>query len=165
MKYCYHCGTKLIEKYLKNEGMIPYCETCKQYVFPIFSTACSMIVLNPTKDKILLIKQYGKDRYVLVAGYINKGEDAESTVKREVKEEMGLEVDELEFNQSQYFPPSNTLMINFSCVAKSEDFTMNEEVDEAKWMSIEEVYDMIAKNSLAQSFLKHYLDNHKKDRK
>jgi len=124
-----------------------------------------MIVLNPTKDKILLIKQYGRDRYVLVAGYINKGEDAESTVKREVKEEMGLEVDELEFNQSQYFPPSNTLMINFSCVAKSEDFTMNEEVDEAKWMSMEEVYDMIAKNSLAQSFLKHYLDNHKKDRK
>ncbi len=164
MKYCYHCGTKLKEKYLENEGMIPYCETCRQYVFPIFSTACSMIVLNPTQDKILLIKQYGKDRYILVAGYVNKGENAESTVIREIKEETGLDVAQLKFNQSQYFAPSNTLMINFSCVAKSEDFVLNNEVDEAKWMPITEVYEMIAKNSLAQSFLKHYLDNRKESK-
>ena len=73
MKYCVECGTKLIYKELENEGMIPYCEKCHEYRFPIFSSAVSMIILNPDKNKILLIKQYGKPSYILVAGYINKG--------------------------------------------------------------------------------------------
>ena len=55
MKYCFECGTKLIEKTLKNEGNIPYCEKCGEYRFPIFSTAVSMIVKNPAQNKILLI--------------------------------------------------------------------------------------------------------------
>ena len=47
MKYCYECGTKLTEKFLENEGMIPYCETCQEFRFPIFSTAVSMEIFNP----------------------------------------------------------------------------------------------------------------------
>ena len=39
MKYCVECGTKLIYKELENEGMIPYCEKCHEYRFPIFSSA------------------------------------------------------------------------------------------------------------------------------
>ena len=121
MKYCMECGTKLTERFLKNEGMIPYCENCQAYRFPVFSTAVSMEVQNPSKDKILLIKQYGKDRYVLVAGYVNLGESAEHTVAREVKEEIGLDVREISFEKSEYFPETNTLMLNFSCVAETED--------------------------------------------
>ena len=57
MKYCYECGTLLELRELDDEGLIPYCKSCEQYRFPIFSTAVSMIVENPTKDKILLIQQ------------------------------------------------------------------------------------------------------------
>ena len=89
MEYCMECGTKLTERFLKNEGMVPFCEQCNAYRFPVFSVAVSMEVLHPDKDKVLLIKQYGKDRYILVAGYINKGESAEHTVVREVREEIG----------------------------------------------------------------------------
>ena len=70
MKYCYECGTLLTERFLENEGNIPYCETCGCYRFPIFSTAVSMIVLHPERDKILLIQQYGRDSNILVAGYV-----------------------------------------------------------------------------------------------
>ena len=52
MKYCVECGTKLIYKELENEGMIPYCEKCHEYRFPIFSSAVSMIILNPDKSKL-----------------------------------------------------------------------------------------------------------------
>ena len=60
MKYCSTCGHPLIVKELEHEGMIPFCEHCKEYRFPIFNTAVSMVVLNPQKDKILLIL---KDNY------------------------------------------------------------------------------------------------------
>ena len=77
MQYCLFCGTKLQIRELEGEGMIPFCEKCGEYRFPVFNTAVSMIVTNTDRDKILLIKQYGRDRYILVAGYVNKGEDAE----------------------------------------------------------------------------------------
>lgn len=51
MKYCSTCGHPLILK--EHEGRIPYCEQCQEYRFPVFSTAVSMVVLNPEKDKIL----------------------------------------------------------------------------------------------------------------
>ena len=98
MEYCRFCGTQLVPRELKNEGMVPYCEKCGEFRFPVFSTAVSMIVMNRRRDRILLIKQYGRDSYILVAGYVNKGEDAENTVRREVAEETGLRVVELHFN-------------------------------------------------------------------
>lgn len=158
MEYCYKCGTKLENRFLEDEGMVPYCHCCQEYRFPIFSTACSMIVMNKEKDKVLLIKQYNRDAYILVAGYVNIGESVEHTVIREVKEETGLDVIGLEFNQSEYFPKSNTLMINFSCVVDSEEFELNDEVDEAKWMSFKDAYDNIMAHSLAKSFFKHYIN-------
>ena len=63
MEYCYDCGTKLVIKELEHEGLIPYCNKCKKYVFPIFSAAVSMIITDMDEKNVLLIKQYGKDFY------------------------------------------------------------------------------------------------------
>lgn len=162
MKFCYECGTKLIPKELANEGEIPFCTGCSTFRFPIFSTATSMIILSPNKDKILLIKQYGKQHNILVAGYVNKGEDAEQTVMREVKEEVGLDVKVLHLNKTKYFEPSNTLMLNFVCISDSEDLSgMTDEVEEANWFAIDEAYANMKPESLAAQFVKHFLDNQK----
>jgi NAD+ diphosphatase len=162
MKFCVECGTKLEEKFLEGEGMIPYCDTCKQHRFPIFNTAVSMVVLNEAGDKSLLIKQYGRDFYILVAGYVNKGESAENAVSREVKEEVGLDVTRCLFNKSEYFERSNTLMLNFVCYVKDECLDgMTEEVDHAEWFTIEEARKNIKEDSLAQRFLEHFVVNKK----
>lgn len=160
MKYCYECGTKLMDKYLEGEGMIPYCEKCGQYRFPIFNTAVSMEVLNPSQDKVILIQQYGRTRNILVAGYVNRGESAEEAVVREVREELGLEVGQIRFNKSKFYAGSNTLMINFSCVASSEDLSRRktDEVDYVRWYSLDEARENVYHGSLAEEFLLHYLD-------
>ena len=159
MKCCYECGTPLVEKYLEKEGMVPYCPKCHQFRFPIFNTAVSMEVLSPDKTRILLIQQYGKKRNILVAGYVNRGESAEQAVAREVKEEIGLTVHDITFNESQFFEPSNTLMLNFSCVADSEDLSgVTDEVDHAEWYERSETPQAIAQNSLAQQFLLAFLN-------
>ena len=159
MKYCYECGNKLINKELENEGIIPYCEKCGEYRFPIFSTAVSMIVENQDKTKILLIQQYGSKDNILVAGYISKGESAEQAVIREVKEETGLDITELSYNKSEYFPKTNTLMINFVCTAADDDLSGvdSAEVDKAAWFSRSEAAEKIRPGSLAKKFLMNYL--------
>ena len=155
MSYCEKCGTLLVERFLENEGMIPYCEHCGQYRFPMFNTAVSMVVYSPDHSKILLIQQYGKARNILVAGYVNKGESAEEAVVREVKEETrSSRWWTIGSIRSEYLAKSNTLMVNFACTVDSENFTLRKgEVDRAGWFSVEEARAQIYHDSLAEKFL------------
>lgn len=151
-----------MDKELEGEGIIPYCEHCQTYRFPIFSTAVSMVVRNPENSKILLIKQYGRDWNILVAGYVNKGEAAEHAVAREVMEEMGLQVSDIRFNRSEYFEPSNTLMLNFTCIADTDDLSgMTDEVDSAAWYPFTEAASQVKQESLAEKFLLSFLEKWK----
>ncbi len=157
MKHCVECGTQLVSKHLENEGDIPFCGSCDQFRFPIFNTAVSMVVLDLSKQKALLVKQYGRDDYILVAGYVSKGESAEDTVAREIKEETGLDVIDMEFNKSEYFEKSNTLMLNFSCrVSDMSLENTNHEIDHADWFDLEQARVQIKQGSLAQRFLEAY---------
>lgn len=158
MPFCAECGTELILKEHQTEGTVPFCEKCGEYRWPGFNTAVSMVVFDHTKEHILLIRQYGRPFYVLVAGYVNKGEDAEDAAVREIREEIGAEVAELGFNHSRYFPPSNTLMLNFTAVLRNEELHTNEEVDDWKWFTIEEARKNVKPHSLAAAFLNGYLD-------
>lgn len=166
MKYCYTCGYKLEMKELEHEGMVPYCEKCKEYRFPIFSTAISMVVLNPTEDKILMIQQYNRPNNILVAGYINKGECAEEALRRELKEEIGRDVLRYRYLKSEYFENTNTLIWNFAVVIDSESLSdISEwEVDQANWFTFEEAKIEVKQNSLAQRFLYNFFTLYERDK-
>ena len=159
MPYCEECGAELQERYLENEGIVPYCQACGVYRFPKYNVAVSIITVDDEAEKILLIKQYSKDSYILVAGYVGKGESAEETVARELREETGLAAGRIIYNRSAYFPPSNTLMLNFTChIRGNSKITLTDEVDEATWFSYKEARENIRPDSLAQRFLNAYLD-------
>ena len=72
--------------------MVPYCPNCQEFRFPMFNSAVSALVLNPKKDKILLIQQYGHKDNIIIAGYVTKGENAKQALFREIKEETGLTI-------------------------------------------------------------------------
>ncbi len=158
--FCQKCGHKLISRFLENEGNIPYCENCGEFRFPMFNVAISAIVHDPSGEKIALIQQYGRTDNILVAGYLSLGESAEQALIREVKEELGLDVVKYHFNASEYFKPSNTLMVNFACQVSSDELThCNEEIDHIEWYSKEEAREAIKPESLARKFLLHWLDH------
>lgn len=158
-KFCHECGTKLTQKELENEGIIPFCPKCEAYRFPVYNVAVSMIVINKKTDKILLIKQYGKDYYVLVAGYVNRMEQLEHAVAREIKEETGMNVSQIKFNRTRFYEPSDVLMCNFTAFVEDDsDFCVNEEIDDYCWFTYEEARKNIRQNSLAAYFLNAYLD-------
>lgn len=157
MKYCYVCGEKLEEKECYNcgvlDGLFPFCPKCGEFRFPFFNSAVSMVIFNKDCSKTLLIKQYGRDFNILVAGYVNKGETLETALERELKEETGLCAVEYKFNKSRYYEKSNSLINNFIVRIKNEEFTLNAEVDFAKWYTLDEAKEAVYKNSLAEYFL------------
>ncbi|MBQ7521281.1 MAG: NUDIX domain-containing protein [Clostridia bacterium] len=153
-KYCYVCGEKLTEKQCKDEGVVKYCGHCEEFRFPLYSSAVSMVIFNPKKDKILLIQQYGMKSNILVAGYINKGETPQQALQREIKEEVGLNAVEWNYNDSMYFDKTETLMHNFVVVVDSENLKIKEnEVDTAQWFTVKEAVEYIRPNSMAKKFL------------
>ena len=159
MNYCMQCGAKLRLKYHETEEKdIPFCDSCGAFRYPVFNTAVSMIVQSRDRSRVILIQQYGKPFYVLVAGYVNHGEDAEAAVVREVREELGLTVETLRFNRSHYFAPTNTLMLNFTVTVAEEDPHPNWEVDSWRWFGAEEARRSVKPNSLASAFLNGYFD-------
>jgi NAD+ diphosphatase len=131
--FCKECGQSLSEKMCDNEGVVPFCNHCNQYRFPAFNTAISTIILNSSQDKILLIQQYGRKDNILVAGYVTKGETLETTLIREIQEEVNLTIKNYQYMSSEYHPKSNILMCNYLCVANSENLSQtNHEIDEAR---------------------------------
>jgi NAD+ diphosphatase len=157
--YCEKCGNLLTQKSCGLDGLVPFCTACNEYRFPWFNSAVSSIVLNPTKDKVLLIQQYGKTDNILVAGYITKGENAKETLIREIKEEVDLDVVEFFYNDNEYYKPSNTLIHNYVAVTNREDFTLTDEVDKAQWFTFEDAVKYIKPNSFAQNFLNKAIKN------
>lgn len=158
---CYECGTKLEIKELLHEGLIPYCPKCREFRFPIFSSAVNIVILNKEQTKTLFVKQYGIDNYRLVAGYINKGENAEEALIRELNEELGVKPLEFHFQRTIYYEKSNTLMINYYALLDSEEVYPNYEIDSYKWFDLEEGIDAIKNASLASVCYKYYLEHRK----
>ena len=152
--YCRECGQKLSLRFCENEGLIPYCGQCEAYMFPQFSVAVSMVVTNRAQDKILLAKHVEDDDFILFAGYIKKGENAEKTVPREIKEELGLNVVKAKYTFSRYHSKKELLMLNFIVVVEDGALKLQrDEIAEARWCTPEEAMKLIRKNTTAEFFL------------
>lgn len=152
--YCRNCGQKLTLRFCENEGLIPYCDTCEKYVFPQFAVAVSMVVTNRDQNKILLAKHVEDDDFILFAGYVKKGENAEKTVPREIKEELGVNVVKSKYMSSRYHSQRDVLMLNFIVVVEDMPLKVNaEEISEVRWCSFDEAAQLIRKGTTAEYFL------------
>lgn len=57
-----------------------------------FCSRCSAIIYNKDKTKVLLFAVPWRNFYMLPGGRINYMEDSASSIKREIKEELGLDL-------------------------------------------------------------------------
>ncbi len=151
--FCRDCGSKLGLRFLENEGLVPYCETCHKYKFPFFPVAVSMVVVDRAASKILLARHVQDDAFKLFAGYVKKGESAEKAIPRELKEETDLSAVKWKYLASRYHDAKDILMLGFLVTAEEGEIVLNEEVAEAKWCTPEEAKELIMKNSTAEYFL------------
>ena len=151
--YCRYCGTKLTLRFKENEGLVPYCENCGKFVFPFFPIAVSMTVVNRAEDKILLARHTGAEDFKLFAGYIKKGETAEKTIPRELKEETRLTAVKWRYLASRFHDQREVLMLNFLVVCEEGEIITNEEIEEVRWCTPEEAKELIRRDATADFFL------------
>lgn len=146
--YCPQCGRKLTESPAGDEGMVPYCEGCKKLWFDTFPS-CSIVLVANERDEIALLRQnYMSDRYTsFVSGYIKPGENAEQTAVREVREEIGIEPESMEYAGTYWFEKQEMLMHGYIAKAKKKPLKLSPEVDWAEWTPAEKVIETIFPDS------------------
>lgn len=153
--YCPHCGNKLVQKEIGDEGRIPFCEKCGVPLWDMFTTSIIAAVVNEQKEIALLRQNYvSTANHVCVAGIMKIGESAEDTVVREVKEELGLTVNELAFVRSYPYEKKEMLMLGFKACVKRADFHLSSEVDTAVWVKWENALDLLREGSIAWQLVK-----------
>lgn len=156
-RHCPLCGETLIRKEIGDEGQVPYCTACKRPWFDM-PYACTITLVINEFDEVALIRQgyVSEEYYVCVAGYVKCGETAEETARREVKEELGLEAEEIRYTQSYYFEKNDMLMLAFEARVKKADFHISGEVDRADWLTFEQAHGKMRKGSVAIRLLERY---------
>lgn len=161
-EYCPICGNKLTLKAAGDDGLIPFCNLCNRYWFDIFPACVIALVVNQYNEAALLRQSYLSDKYsTFVAGYIQEGENAEDAIRREIKEEIGLDIFDLHYVTSAWFNLKQILMIGFIAKTVKNDFILSSEVDFAEWVPIEKIPEKIYPehpDNIAYMLYKEYLN-------
>lgn len=110
------------------------CPACSFKLYPRIEPC--VIVLISRGDEILLVKnkRATRDFFSCVAGFMELGESAVEAVRREVKEEVGLEIKNIKAVGSQSWPFPDQLMLAYTADWQSGDLVLQEEeIAEARW--------------------------------
>ncbi|EOR21234.1 MULTISPECIES: NUDIX domain-containing protein [Clostridium] len=135
-KFCPLCGRELEEKYSWDEGGVPYC-LHDDLMFFDTPKPCIMVAIIK-EDEILLLKQsyIYENSKVLLSGYVGNNETAEEAVYREVKEEAGIEINNITYLGSDYVKDKEILMITFVADFVSGQIKKSNEVEGMGWSKL-----------------------------
>ena len=138
-KYCPECGARLSEISAGDDGMVPYCEHCAKRWFDTFQSCVVVLTYNEYDEIALSSQWYLPDEYLsITTGYMKPGETAEEAAVREVREELGLALENPEYAGTYWLSEVDQLLHAFIGFAPKRDFVLSDEVTRAEWVSADE---------------------------
>ena len=134
-QHCPKCGTPTV---IEQGGWARRCFKDNNEIFPRTDPAI-IVAITDKQDRILLGSQgtWETNRWSILAGFVEAGESLEAAIVREMKEECGLDVTDIEYLYSQSWPFPQSLMLGFTAKADSSTEFMpdGEEIVKLRWFS------------------------------
>ena len=144
-RYCPKCGSEYFEI---NSFKSKHCSSCGFTYYQNPSSSTAAFILN-AKGELLVVrraKEPAKDTLDLPGGFVDNGETAEEGILREIKEETGLEVQQVEYlfsipNIYRYSGMDiHTLDMFYLCHVEEDEVRPADDVAECMWIPLGKVY-------------------------
>lgn len=130
------------------------CTCCGKEVWP--SLAVAIIVAVQRNDEILLVQsnKFRADYMGLVAGFVETGETLEDCVRREVREETHIEINNIRYFGNQPWPYPSGLMIGFKADYVSGEIQIQRsELTKGGWFKSDNLPNIPSKLSIARMLI------------
>lgn len=152
--YCGSCASPL-SSHTHDQGKS--CPSCGAIYYPRLSPA--MMVLIHDEDRRLLLARsprFAPGVYSALAGYVEPGESLEECVHREVHEEVGVKLRNLNYVSSQSWPFPHSLMLAFSAEYAGGNIVLQEEeIEDAAWFELDRLPELPPPLSIANRLIHH----------
>jgi NAD+ diphosphatase len=159
-RFCGRCGTETTQKTGERAKI---CPKCGLVIYPRISPA---IIVSVVKDgKILLAnaRRFKSNMYSILAGFTEAGETFEECVRREIKEEVNINVKNITYFGSQPWPFPDSLMTAFKAEYDSGELKADgDEILHADWFSYDELPPVPGKWSIARRLIDAFVEEQKK---
>lgn len=155
-QYCSACAAPLKTD---PQERVKLCHACGHSSYPRLSPA--IIVAVTRGDKLLLARshRHPPGRFSVLAGFVEPGETLEECLRREVKEEVGIEVKNIRYFGSQPWPFPHSLMIAFTCdYAGGEIVLEEEEMAEAAWYTADNLPRIPPRISISRALIDWFVE-------
>ncbi len=156
-RFCGQCGKPTIEMSGERAKL---CKGCGLTNYPRLSP--SIIVSVIRDERILLARsdRFPEGMYSVLAGFVEPGESLEECVQREIVEEVGIEVENIQYFGSQNWPFPHSLMIGFTAdYLRGEISVDNDEIVDADWFSVQELPKLPGRYSIARTMIENFCKN------
>jgi NAD+ diphosphatase len=139
---CTRCGGLLRSA---DAGWRRHCGACGLDAHPRMDPAVIMLISRGERCLLGHEHRFPEKLYSTLAGFVEPGDDIEHAVRREIKEEAGIDVGEVHYIGSQPWPFPHSLMIGCWGEAQSDELVLDSgEIADARWFSRHEVASMLA---------------------
>ncbi len=136
-RYCGRCGNETVPR---DNERARTCVPCKRTSYPPVAPAIMILITHGRKLLLARKVGWGNTRYSALAGFVEPGETLESTVIRETREEVGVEIKNIRYFGSQPWPFPNNLMIAFTAEYAGGPVTPDGvEIEEAAFFDADEL--------------------------
>lgn len=134
-----HCGVCGAEVAFVRGGWLGRCSACGAEHYP--RTDQAIIAAVTDGRRLLLGRQAGwpRNRWSVLAGFVEPGESLEQTVAREVMEETGVRVRSARYLASQPWPFPGSLMLGFLAEAEPDAPVVGDELEDVRWFDADEI--------------------------
>ena len=130
------------------------CPACKHASYPRISPAMMCLVTRGSQILLARNVNFPPGRYSALAGFLEAGESIEDAVHREVREEVGVEIDEPKYFASQSWPFPNSLMIAFTAEYVGGELKPDgHEIVEAGWFDSNNLPQLPPRISIARALI------------
>lgn len=159
-QFCSRCGSPVQSK--ENEH-VKLCPNCNYAMYPRLAPAIIVRVQRESENgrEILLARgpHYPSGWYSVLAGFVEPGENLETCVAREVFEEVGIRIKNIQYFGSQPWPFPHSLMLGFTADYESGELTLQEEeIEEAKWFRPDNMPKIPPRMSISRHLIDDFLN-------